>query len=1041
MVEQIKDNMYTMNMRNPKIEFIGWDKSALELVGEKLLKLAQDEPENFRQAMVVVPTAESGRSLREWLAQEAARQLRKPLLMPCIKLAGELIEPKGIDVATELDTTAAWVKVLTEGEPHKKWPELFRCEIPEIHRQSWALKTAERLMRLRLQMEQYEVTIDALLDRLHKRAGVATELRGRWDMVETEEMSRWRELKELYALVDAKLASWDKEPAWIARARALESCAQENREGAVIVACLPELSPQVQTYLRGLESALPGRVRIWINAPNEPEWCAKAFDMEKCGRLNMEYWAQRVYAPDELSDEQIIVAPSAKRMAQEAVLAVGDAPQEEVVLASCDPSFSPVLVSEFGKQGWRVHVPEGRSVDTTDLAALPGVLASASETPEYVSAVEPLLRNMAAQRLWSGKGFSAFKFGKLLDMIHQRYYPANTSYLLQLLDPDRPLPVLHQSSGMLPGTPEDNPPNPQMPNELDLDRFTPLRSRAIYEYAKRVLKLVEDCKADIRVGMREIQSVLAQEYKGTPLQGAALNMAMRVRQVAEFAEVHRMAPSEAWALLDHMLGLHPEPLKETLREKTQIDAYGWRELAYVKGSRIILTGFHEGCVPEALPLDPFLPDSLRQMLGMPCVRWREARDGFLLAGLLHRRETGAEVKVLLSRLSADGMGTLLAPSSLLYHCQDDDLAKRVKDKLFAEMPPEELEMYGKWTLSAPDAETCAYGMESVKQIAPDWVNKYADPERCFSPSQIKEFLTCPLRFWMKHAMGISHWDAYRWDHKVEMEAAEYGTLVHNVLEDVARRYPRWAAVDGEDAVLAFAGERLDARTSERFGKRRMPATLKRQMNRIRKSLKRFVEWHCKELKEGWECYDCEHEVTKWPMQLNDGGSAFVSMRADRIDWKPNENLWRIIDYKTHNCKPEEKHLKNVPAKMRGEFEQMMGEELFPLVNGSQRWADVQLPMYAEWLKQEKNCNLPELMYINLPSAGKEGEVCNPFSEYDELLHESALTWAASAIRLMREGLCLYSAESLGIRVASSDEQSAEDGDPRLLFSPDNLRII
>ena len=85
-----------MSMRNPKIEFIGWDKSALELVGEKLLKLAENEPENFRRATIVVPTAESGRRLKEWLAEKAG----KPLLMPRMKMVGQLIQAQGQEMAS-----------------------------------------------------------------------------------------------------------------------------------------------------------------------------------------------------------------------------------------------------------------------------------------------------------------------------------------------------------------------------------------------------------------------------------------------------------------------------------------------------------------------------------------------------------------------------------------------------------------------------------------------------------------------------------------------------------------------------------------------------------------------------------------------------------------------------------------------------------------------------------------------------------------------------------------------------------------------------
>lgn len=54
-------------MNTPELHFLGWDKPAIELVAEKLLE-GLSNPQTaaqYRRATVVVPTAESGRRLRE----------------------------------------------------------------------------------------------------------------------------------------------------------------------------------------------------------------------------------------------------------------------------------------------------------------------------------------------------------------------------------------------------------------------------------------------------------------------------------------------------------------------------------------------------------------------------------------------------------------------------------------------------------------------------------------------------------------------------------------------------------------------------------------------------------------------------------------------------------------------------------------------------------------------------------------------------------------------------------------------------------------
>lgn len=1027
-----------MTMSNPKVEFIGWHKSAVELVGEKLLEMERVEPEAFRRATVVVPTAESGRRLKEWMAEKAGR----PLLMPRMALAGQLIKTGGEGVATELETLAAWVETLTERPPHEAWPALFRQPVPERHLQTWAIGTADRLEKLALQLEQYEVSIPAVLRRLSSKEDMPAEFVLRWGAVEDEEKERWNTLKELINRVDEKLFAWGKLPGWAARAKVLKAPAPA--QGApIIIACLPELSPQVQRYLGCMEAACPGRVRIWVNAPEQLQ---EGFDMQRCGCLRVDYWLHYVFDEESLSDEQIQMTSSAQSLARATVAAMSSADSnDEIVLGTCDASFTPALVTELAKHGWQLHLPEGRSAGNTDLHALLKLLSAAVEAPESVSAVEPLLRSSAMQRLWSGK-LQAYEFCRLLDKLQQRYYADSVSYLLKLLDTRAPLPGLRQSGGWLDGSAAE--PDAAHINEREVIELESMRSPSFCQYARWVVDFVRLCCEDIEKGLHSLNAALCKAYSGHALQPVAAAIRGLVGSMSEFLWRHPLRPREVWTLLLHMLAQQRVALQESAREKTQVDALGWRELAYACGSRLIITGLHEGCVPELLPADPLLPDSLRQILGLPSTPAREARDTFLLAALLHRDKVA--VHMLLAQQAADGSGAPVAPSGLLYRCPDAVLARRVSDKLFVEIKPDEAEKYGEWSLSPQGAPPGDSGMESVEMITPPgWVNPFAHAEHRFTPSEINSFLACPLRFWMKRALGISSWDEYRGDNKVEMSPAEYGTLMHNVLEDVARRYPRRELVSSEDDVLDFAAARLAERCLERFGERHLLPTIRRQINHIRSGLKPFVEWHCRELGLGWVCYDCEHKVTDWEFTLPDETTALVSMRADRIDYIPGTSRWRIVDYKTHNEIPIKKHLASIPERKRlcsgderlakDSFAQLMGPAGFELYMESMYWRDVQLPMYAAWLQQEMHCALPEVGYLNLPRVGHEHEGYNAMSELSDEALESALQWAGRAIMLMRSGFCLYSAESLGLSAPGASHEDDGPSDPRNLFA--NLRKI
>jgi len=86
-------------MNTPERIFLGWDRPAIELVAHRLLEGLRNPQTaaQYRRATVVVPTAESGRRLREYMAEKAG----KALLMPRITLAGQLLTTGDSRIATE----------------------------------------------------------------------------------------------------------------------------------------------------------------------------------------------------------------------------------------------------------------------------------------------------------------------------------------------------------------------------------------------------------------------------------------------------------------------------------------------------------------------------------------------------------------------------------------------------------------------------------------------------------------------------------------------------------------------------------------------------------------------------------------------------------------------------------------------------------------------------------------------------------------------------------------------------------------------------
>ena len=991
-----------MAMNNVEVKFIDWDKSALEKVGEELLKMAGTE--EFRRATVVVPTAESGRRLKEWMAAQAGR----PLLMPRMALAGQLIQAPGENVANETETLAAWLHVLTAKSADEGWMEFFPPPQQKTQVQDWALRTAERLMQLQLQMEQYEVSIPGLLHRMAGREGVDNDLAERWDALRHHEENHWHALKHLIDEVDKTLRARGKTPAWEARRQWLANVGNTPNAPMIIVACLPELSPQVRRYLR----SYPGKVRIRVHAPEKE---SKNFDEFGC--VVTQAWAER--ALPELANEEVLqVEPSAQGLAKAALACVSQA--EEATLACCDASFTPAIVTEFAKHGWCVHVPEGRSYRVSDLANLPTALAAAcsAERPTW-AAIEPLLRNTAAQRLAAGSHFDSYRFNKLLDKICERFLPDSMHTLLQQMNPAHHLPG----------------------NPMEVKEILRLRREEFYQTVLWLDSFIHSCRQDVCRGLCTLSARLRHIYAGDILDHAARQMAKQAKALADYLQTRPQKPEVAWALICHSLSKYEEMLQDNPREQAHVDALGWRELAFAKGDTLVLTGLHEDCVPEPLPADPFLPDSLRETLGMPCNRSREARDCYLLSALLSRR--GVEVRIILSRSAADGTGSPVEPSALLYHCDIKTLVGRVQ-RLLRELPVEKAADHYRddWSLAPQELHEAEGDMESVhEQLDPHWQNPFAQEEYRFSPSQINKFLTCPLRFWMKTVLKLDPMETYKED-KAEMEAAEYGSLIHAALEDIGKRFGSMETLLPVDDMYAAAEETLRQHAHEHYGRETLPILVEQQIRSFcSKSLRPFLEWHHGEISKGWVCHACEHKVEDWPLPLPDGQVAHITMRVDRIDHHPVMGKWRIIDYKTHERTPKNDHLELV--KQTALWNEKMGAENFPLFNSwhgkskqlihPHRWKDVQLPMYACWLAEKEQCELPEVAYFNLPRSRAHDSKYTPMTELTEAALASAITWTKSAIALMRAGKCLYSAETFGCKAFGTYSENEELADPRSLF--------
>lgn len=1064
----------------PKLEFIDWNEPAIELVAKKLLELEKERPTDFRRAILVVPTAESGRKLREYMAEKARGQ-KRAILMPRTTLMGHLLRVEEADAASVMETTAAWLEVLhgiAAQLPSEEWAPLFP-KAPVGDAASWTLDVATSLRQFRQTLEQ-EMLTEEYAKYVQTGYAEGKSLPAAHLKFLEKMDDRWPLLKGIFERVDAKLKGKPQEKA---RAELVNSPQWKGESRLLIIVCVPEISRQHRKYLQGLHGKDGGEVQIWVNAPKNMESRFDAF-----GQPLEEYWRTcAIDIPNALGDgeQQGVIhrVPGESAMGQLAVMLAArpmpgakEAPSSnEVCIAACDSSFSPALHMTFARQAsenpWNLNLPEGRSFAMTDAALFPKQLHAALTVLERLPLYDEeshgirdnccglpdefvaLLENRALQSAYRKRaekknGTEAGErdekgnplpggFTRHLEQVKLLLIPASVGRLLEVLNPESPLPC-----------------KPDDPH----DRIAALakeRKQEYHDYAEYVATIVERCMqpATMPACLNELAEAFAAISYPDEVQRCVARLACSMRDIADFAghPQSTYAPKLLLALLMQAVrDTASGKLTEVRKSDSHGDILGWRELPFTPARRLVLCGMHSSIVPEMPADSTFLPDALRCGLGITSSASREARDSFLLTALLQSRPGQVHFIVACNRPD----GAPFAPSPLLLRCDEatkegmDELARRAaylfKEDTFAEAD----EPYGGMVLLPPHSATG--GVETIALLGktqednPFAPKKNGEDEATFSPSSLASFLQCPLRFWLKYLFKLDAGDTYD-DDKTDLAPDEYGNATHEVLQEFAAvRYPDASSLRAPDEMKAEIQEMAETYFHDRFGAR-LSLPLQAQLEHTRNNLRKYVDLHIADLQRGWRVMYTEQELKT---SLTDPDAAF-SMRADRIDCHP-DGKWRIIDYKTSDKTPDAKHLEairngnTVFAKLLPQWTYLADKAI-----KNYRWTEVQLPLYAVALKtfledRGESWTMPELAYYNLPRSNSDvaysilhslqtlGSNARNKPAFSEDNLASAMACVKDAVTKIQRGECLYSAESLGLDTPRYNDfgSLSLDGDPR-----------
>ena len=905
--------------------FVGWDAPVTAKVREFLLPPQLSGPVDLGNLLLVVPTRQAGRRLREALARHCAEQ-NTALLSPRVVTPAFLLhsEDEPANVANQTEVAAVWADVLMRADL-TQYSGLFPAGTPEQDF-AWAIHTGEMIQRLR----------DTLVDGGHCIADVHQQFGS-----VLEEPERWRDLAELETAYLERLRELGRQdPSELMIKRSERPELPEGTE-RIVVAAVPDPTPLMIPALEHLAEQVS--VVILVHAP---ESVADHFD--NWGRPVAGKWRESpIDIPD--AEANVVLAGSPVSQSRKVVEAIaGEAGRfgpDDIAIGVPDRGVIPFLAADLADNGLLAFDPAGKAVGEHPLYHLLEALRALVNEGTYAA-------------------FSAFlRHADVLDFLRKKHnLPPRR--VLQQLDSfqNRHLPLgldditsrfSHQAS-----KPEEE------PGEFgDLGKAVEFIQDQVQTFENNDL---DSAVRSLLRAVYEVRLVNPSSPEGEEFIAVADLIHSTLRELAGgVVSALHMEKKDALELLLRRLS------KEhyySERAVAAIDLEGWLELPWDDAPFLIVTGMNDGSVPDSRLSDVFLPDSLRGRLSLRHDADWLARDAYLMRTMIESRREEGRVCFIAGKTSAEGEP--LKPSRLLFRCGDEQLPRRA-ERLFGS--PEEKRDNHPATISflleaGPRADLTADRLD-LQRMPVTWFGDY---------------LACPFRFYLRHVLGMEELD----DEKREMDALDFGSLVHYVLQRMAESEDM-RHCENEGELRHFLCAEAEDWTVKRFGPSPSLQVVI-QLEAARQRLGAAARVQAGLVRKGWEILRSEMVIEAKLAGM------FVRGRIDRIDRHRETGRVRVIDYKTSDKvqSPEEAHIASL-SEDAVEYARVK-------INGKEkRWIDLQMPLYIILLQDKDEFRAQiELGYFNLPKAVNDTGV-TLWEGFDDELLGSARACAEGVLRDIR----------------------------------------
>lgn len=901
--------------------FLDWQKGAAETIADFLFTGCVSYPPDLSDSLVLVPTRQAGRRLREQLAL-AADTRGTGLIAPVVAQPETLLSFYQTDkrAASRSETVALTTKAILKAGP-QDMEALFPSEsMRETMDFSTAFACAKQMCELRYLLGEDGLTM--------RQAAAA--LAEEFENPESWEPERW---EDLIRIEDAYFGLLD-ECGLVDRNRFARTAAEAGilPEGIrrIVVACVPDMQRIVVRALSCLENSV--EIQILVRAPLE---FAGSFDLY--GRPLPEVWADPKTCVH-VEDESILQAAGPGEQAEEVVRFLRGFPVEDTAIGALDEETGAFVRELLEKEEIRTFDPSGVELTQTSVLTLFLLFCELIREDSF-EGFSRLLRHpdFADKLSREYEDFSVMNLLKQLDTFQNRHLPVSFSEAANRLKKSE-----EQYSDLARAA--------ALANELRKQCRGQRAAESVFVFFREIFegKRFEEKPDAVMEQVIEKVCTILTEFDDSPA-------------CSKIADFYRQLDLLTFCFQSEMI--FPEP---------SVDAHpinGWLELLWCDEPALVVTGFNDEAVPEAVVGHLFLPDKARTALGLSDNARRLARDAYVLSALTGARKPEF-CRIVFGKTNETG--DVLKPSRLLFRVPDPRLPERV-ETLFAPIPKNGSNL--SWTR--------AWKLRPRRKKAP----------QSLSVTGFRDYLACPFRFYLKRVLGMEEID----DAKAELDAMDFGNLCHRALELFATDENIRESADS--AKIAEYLCNVAEREAYRIYGPALTAAVSVQLTSVLQRLRAIAEVQAQLRKEGWRIERAEYKLGNGEGVVLNGVK--VKGIVDRIDVHEDGKRVRIIDYKTFekSKSPMEAHLKSKPRNPVREFEQW---SIACLEDKEWIWTDLQLPLYAHFMQKEFPDSDIECAYFVLPKAVTETRLI-PWDGLNAFL-PSALRCAEGVLTSIADGV-------------------------------------